>query len=248
MLEPIKAEKLYNIIIRRITDLINEEKLEPGDKLPSERELAVTLCVSRASVRQAIAALSAKGLLIMRQGDGTYVSDQKDDGNPLELFGRYLAGTQIDPGEILEVRIMVECEAARLCAIRADEEHLLYVQGLLERKRIAEKRGDAIAVMNKELHSAIAIGAQNKALLRIMDVVWDIMSSNMWPLLKREGDNRQKQIELHLDQHEEIVAAICARDGEKAYQAMYRHLINIEEEMDTLINKSIPSQKIKLTV
>jgi GntR family transcriptional repressor for pyruvate dehydrogenase complex len=220
--------------MRRITELIDEEKLEPGDKLPSERKLASALSVSRASVRQAIAALAAQGVVLIRQGDGTYVRPRKD--HSLELFGKFLAGFQINPDEILEMRLMVECEAARLCALRADDAHLGRLQNLLERRRFAEHREDSISIMNRDIHSAIAEGAGNKALNVIMDVIWDIMDGNMWPLLKREGDNRQEQIELHLDQHEEIVGAIRGRDGGKAYEAMARHLQNIEQEMESIIN------------
>jgi GntR family transcriptional repressor for pyruvate dehydrogenase complex len=235
MLEPIKTEKIYNIIMRQITALINEQGLEPGDKLPSERELAAALSVSRSSVRQAIAALSAKGVVAMRHGDGTYVSSPEEEEKTVELFGRYLAGAQIDPNEILEVRLMVECESARLCAIRASADQLSALQALLERTRYAEGRSADLETMNRDLHSAIAEGARNKALNRIMDVVWEIMGSNMWPLLKSQSNNREQQIELHLDQHEEIVAAICARDQAAASTAMRRHLTSIEQEMYTLI-------------
>lgn len=237
MLEPIKTEKIYNIIMRQITNLIDEQQLEPGDKLPSERELAAALSVSRSSVRQAIAALSAKGLLSMRHGDGTYVTSPEEEENTVELFGRYLAGAQINPNDILEVRIMVECESARLCAQRATDEQLAKLKTLLERRRMSDGRKDELEIMNRDLHTAIAEGAQNKALLRIMDVVWEIMGSNMWPLLKSQSNNRERQIELHLDQHEQIVAAICARDQASSYKAMHRHLANIEKEMELIISR-----------
>lgn len=236
MLEPIKTEKIYNIIMRQITKLIEEQRLSPGDKLPSERELAAALSVSRSSVRQALAALSAKGMLSMRQGDGTYVANLEESGNTVELFVRYLAGEQINPDEIVEVRIMVECESARLCALRASDEQLAELRNLLERRRIAENRADALEVMNQDLHTAIAVGAHNKALLRIIDAVWDIMSSNMWPWFKSQSNDREQQIKLHLDQHEEIVAAICSRDPRAARSAMRHHLTSIEKEMATIIS------------
>jgi GntR family transcriptional repressor for pyruvate dehydrogenase complex len=236
MLKPIKTEKLYNVIMRRITEFIREQKLESGDKLPPERELAIALSVSRASVRQAITALAAQGIITMRHGDGNYIS--KTDGNGLlELFGHFLAGVQINPDEILEVRLMLECEAARLCALRADDKHLTVLRNLLERNRMQNGQEDSLSNMNKDLHSAIINGANNSALLRIMDVVWDIMGGNMWPLLKNESNNRKRQIELHLDQHEQIVEAICARDEKKAYQEMHNHLATIEKEMDSIVKR-----------
>ena len=243
VLEPIKTEKLYNVIMRRITELIKEQKLEFGDRLPPERELALALSVSRASVRQAIAALAAQGIISIRHGDGNYISDTK--GHTLELFGHFLAGSQINPNEILEVRIMLECEAARLCTLRADDAQLASLQSLLERKRMQNGTDDSLSSMNKDLHNAIANGANNSALLRIMDVLWDIMGSNMWPLLKNESNNRKKQIELHLDQHERIVEAICAGDEKRAHREMYEHLTTIETEMNSIVNKSSPQKRKK---
>jgi GntR family transcriptional repressor for pyruvate dehydrogenase complex len=234
MLKPIKTEKLYNVIMRCITELIKEQKLEYGDKLPPERELAMALSVSRASVRQAITALAAQGIVTMRHGDGNYISKIDKNGS-LEIFAHFLAGAQINPDEILEVRIMLECESTRLCTLRADDKHLIVLQNLLERNRIRNGQEDSLSKMNKDLHSAIAGGARNSALLRIMDVVWDIMGGNMWPLLKNESNNRKRQIELHLDQHEQIVEAICSRDEKKACQEMYNHLVTIEKEMDSMI-------------
>jgi GntR family transcriptional repressor for pyruvate dehydrogenase complex len=236
MLKPIKTEKLYNVIMRRITEFIKEQKLESGDKLPPERELAIALSVSRASVRQAITALAAQGIVTMRHGDGNYISQTGGNGL-LELFGHFLAGAQINPDEILEVRLMLECEAARLCALRADDKHLAVLRNLLERNRIQNGQEDSLSNMNKDLHSAIASGANNSALLRIMDAVWDIMGSNMWPLLKNESNNRKRRIELHLDQHEQIVEAICDRDEKQAYGEMYNHLATIEKEMDCIVKK-----------
>ena len=243
MLEPIKTEKLYNIIMRRITEFIKEQKLELGDRLPPERELAAALSVSRVSVRQALTALAAQGIISVRHGDGNYISDVSNNRHTLELFGHYLAGSQINPDEILEVRIMLECETARLCALRADEDQLALLQDLLERKRMQNGKTDSLSNMNKDLHRAIAIGANNSALLHIMDVLWDMMGNNMWPLLKKESSDREKQIEQHLDQHEKIVNAICTRNGQAAYDEMHNHLDTIEKDIDTMVGELLAETK-----
>lgn len=230
MLEPIKTEKLYKVIMRCISKLIDEQKLMPGDKLPSERELALALSVSRASVRQAITALSAKGLLVMRQGDGTYVSDSgAEKGHILELFGEFLVKKQIDPDDILESRILVECEAARLCANRVTDEQCLKIRAIHELKIKSDPDGTGENVqLNKDLHYAIVKGAQNQILLMFMEVLWHSMEDNMWPLLKKESLSKYEQKQSHDRQHEAIVNAICAHDGDGAYKAMYRHLTSIK--------------------
>jgi GntR family transcriptional repressor for pyruvate dehydrogenase complex len=236
ILEPIRTEKLYNVIMRRITDLINEQKLEPGDRLPPERELAAALSVSRASVRQAITALSAKGILVMRQGDGNYVSNPQEKGSPLELFSRYLADSQIDPDEILEVRILVECEAVRFSALRASDAQIANMWDIIEQKKLADRQRNSVNInFNKALHFAIAEGAQNKALLSIIEMIWDFMGSNLWPLLKQESASQPNQRNLHWIHHEEIVKAITNRDPELAGKAMYNHLITIKGGIDDLM-------------
>jgi GntR family transcriptional repressor for pyruvate dehydrogenase complex len=234
MLEPIKTEKLYHIIMRRITDFIDKKQLGPGDRLPPERELAEALSVSRASIRQALTALATQGIVIMRQGDGTYVSKPDGEGHTLELFSKFLASSQINPDEIMEVRMLVECEAARFCAIRADRAQLEKIRDILDRKRIADEQGENLN-LNQSLHFAIAEGAQNKALLKITQVIWEIMESNMWPLLKQETTSRYQQRDLHHLQHEEIVGALYAHDGDRAYKAMYTHLLSIKQDMDDFI-------------
>jgi GntR family transcriptional repressor for pyruvate dehydrogenase complex len=236
MLRPIKTEKLYNIIIRRIFELISDEKLGPGDRLPSERELALALSVSRASVRQAITALSAKGVLVMRQGDGTYVSDPKSGKQSLELFSQVLAGSQIDPDEILEVRLIVECESARLCALRADDNHIKKMRDILDQKKVADKLEGGVKLdLNRKFHLAIAEGVQNKALLHITEALWEIMRSNMWPLIKNESKDRATQLKIHRMHHEEILNAVGTHDPERAFKAMYTHLTTIKNDVDEYI-------------
>jgi DNA-binding FadR family transcriptional regulator len=235
MLEPIKTEKLYKIIIRRISDLIEEQKLEPGDRLPSERELAAALSVSRASVRQAIAVLSSQGILVMRQGDGTFVADPEKDEHSLEILGKYLAGSQIDPDDILEVRLIVECEAAKLCAIRARKDQIIKIQEIFNKKNTV-KDGKENTDLNQDLHFAIVEGAQNKALSRIIETIWKLMSSNMWPLVKQESVVRHNEIDQHQRHHEQIVNAIVEHDSDGAYKAMYNHLMSIKEGVDDIIN------------
>jgi GntR family transcriptional repressor for pyruvate dehydrogenase complex len=237
VLEPIKTEKLYNIIMRRITDLINEESLGPGDRLPSERELALTLSVSRASVRQALTALAAKGVLVIRQGDGTYISDSQGGRHSLELLSQVLAGSQITPDEILEVRLMIECEAARLCALRADDNHIKKMEDILERKKIADQMaGEDKQNINREFHLSIAEGVQNMALLRITEALWELMRSNMWPLIKQESKGRAAQLLDHRIHHENILNAVRAHNGDQASRAMYNHLTSIKNDMDEYLN------------
>ena len=231
MFRPIKNEKIYMTVIRQVKGLIEDGQLAPGDRLPPERELAAMLSVSRASVRQAISALEAQGIVEIRHGDGTYILDPNEADGVIESFSRFLVEEQITPGEILETRKIVECESARLCAERASPEHFRRLEALLERRRREAGGGDSLADMNHELHTAIAEGSGNRGLIKVMEVLLQMMQLNMWPALKEMSERRQERINEHLDQHERIVEAIERRSGDDAYRWMRVHLETIEREM-----------------
>jgi len=110
-LQPIpSSQRLYVRVAERIADLINEGQVKPGDKLPSERDLAEMLKVSRPTVREAMIALEVSGVIEVRTGSGIYVAGKagkprhapKDDG--------------IGPFDLLEIRSIIEPEAAALAA------------------------------------------------------------------------------------------------------------------------------------
>jgi len=230
--EPIKSEKIYKMVMRQVRTLITEGDLSPGDRLPGERELSSLLTVSRASVRQAIAALEAQGIVTKRQGDGTFVVGRGGNADEvIESFSRFLAEEQINPTHILESRLVVECATTRFCAERAADEEINGLKALLERRRIAEGRKDSFAQMNRDLHIAIAQGSKNPALIKVMELLLEMMDLNMWPRLKQMSEEREKRVQKHLDQHEEIVDAIIRRDADGAYESMRNHLETIEREM-----------------
>lgn len=236
MLEPIKTKKIYTLIMQQIQDLIEGNQLKPGDRLPSERELATALSVSRASVRQAITALSTKGILSAQQGDGTYVTTPAMRSDALAELSQQLVEQQISPNEIIETRILIECECARLCALRATPEFCVKLEALLEHNR--EKLGTSgpLEQMNTDLHNMIALGAKNNALLRIMSDVWALMNENMWYFLKNKSNDRTAEIEKHLRQHVEIVEAIKANNPQLAQEKMREHLSDIDSSLTELIS------------
>jgi GntR family transcriptional repressor for pyruvate dehydrogenase complex len=237
VLKTIKTDKIYQIIMDEISSIIDESSLKSGDKLPSEREIAARLSVSRASVRQAISALVAKGVLIVKQGDGTYVADTMANNNKslLEELSISLANQQISPVEIAEVRLFIECETSRQCAIRANEEICNRLKKIVAKYANYDSKKDSLFNMNQDLHFTIAEGAGNSVLEMMMKSVLELMNGNMWKWAKQQGaKNNEYSFEFHHNQHREIVEAIIRHDPEAASQAMYDHLVNIGEEMTML--------------
>lgn len=231
MLKPIKTDRLYMLIMEQIEDLIDEENLKPGDRLPSERKIANSLSVSRTSVRQAITALAERGLLTIQQGSGAYIADPDEKHKVVEELSRNLAMQQINPIQITEARLLFECEAARLCALNADVACCNKLRSLLDRRRISENRAASYDDMNRDLHLAIAEGSGNVVYYILMQDLLVLMKENMWKFAKSKSTSRLEILNLHLDQHEAIVEAICRHDADLAKQIMYEHLADIDNEM-----------------
>jgi DNA-binding FadR family transcriptional regulator len=242
MLKPIHTEKIYKLIIDQIRSLIDENQLQPGDKLPSEREIAAALSVSRTSVRHAIATLVAKGLLSVQQGGGTFIAEPKrqiiDKQTLLEELCWNLAEQQISPVEISQSRLLLEVETVRLCALNADEATCTKLTDLLERNRIARGEAENYESFNRDFHMAVAEGSGNIVYLLLMKTILQLMQYNMWPWAKTKTNDRNQFLEKHLDQHEAIVQAIVNHDPESASAVMQDHLSVIEDEMKTLFEQS----------
>ncbi len=238
--KPIKNEKIYKMVVEQVKLLITNGDLAPGDRLPPERELATMLNVSRASVRQAISALEILGVIKIKQGEGTYISDDAPQEVLLESFSRILVREQIDPLEILETRRMVECFAARLCAERITPEYLKAMFELLEENQLRRQSDKSTSEMNRAFHMAIAVGTGNSGIIRVMEVVMQLIGENMWPVLKNNSHLKNpERLERHLQQHIEIYHAIAQRDGLQAEAKMKEHLDTIQSEFeaDLAINK-----------
>ena len=119
-LTPIEvSERLYVRVARRIADLVARGEVQPGDKLPSERDLAEMLKVSRPTIREAMIALEVSGLIEVRTGSGIYVRAHPDPS--LDL----VRDDGIGPFDILELRLMVEPDAAALAAERMTDAQII---------------------------------------------------------------------------------------------------------------------------
>ncbi len=228
--EPVKNEKLYKMVVSQVKALIADGKLAPGDRLPPERELAGLLSVSRASLRQALSAMEALGILERRQGDGTYVTTASDEVDVIASFSENLVSRQLTPLEILEARIVVECPVARMCAERATDDEIRIIGERLERHRLKVGKSASLEEMNRDFHLAVAEGAHSACVLRLAQGLYEMMETNLWPTLKTLVEQDEQRTEHHLDQHEKIFGCIRSRRPAEAEEAMRKHLQTIEHE------------------
>ena len=154
-------------IANRLVAMISERALRPGDRLPPERELAVTMGVSRASLREALRALSLIGVTEMRQGAGNYVASL-DPATLMRPLGLVLALSDAGFDELFEARKLVEPKLAALAAERATDEEIARLAECAEASVQGIGDDDAFMRADLELHGIIAAAARNEILERVV--------------------------------------------------------------------------------
>ena len=230
LLEPVNRSRIYEHIVEQIHALIREGRWAPGDQIPPERELAERFRVSRTSVREALRALEMQGIIDSRQGGGTFVRTADRETLVPPLAAAILRG-QRELAEVLEVRELIEPGIARLAAVRATDEHVSELEGLLESQRacIAEQR--SFVEEDTAFHYTLARAADNHILLRLHNVILDLLRESRQSYL-----HVPERPQMSLRGHEAILRAIKARDGDAAYRASLAHITEVRDGILRALN------------
>ena len=220
--EVIRRNKVYEEVAKQIERLILQ-KLQPGDKLPSERELAEVLQVSRSSIRDAIRSLELMGLVEPRQGAGTIVRELSAESlvNP---FANALKRRQELVSELLDFRKMLEPPLAARAATHASPDEISEMEEILQRQEGTLSHGEAAIAEDAEFHYSIALASGNSIVLKVLDILMDLLRDTRERSLQLKG-----RPERSLAGHRRILAAIKRHDAEAAKNAMRRHIEDVEE-------------------
>lgn len=221
MFTPVKNQKVYEIVIEQIKEMIKTGKLKKGDKLPPERELVEELKVSRTSIREALRSLEILGLIESRHGEGNFIKKNFND-SLLEPISLMFMLQESKPEEILELRMVLETETVMLAAERIDDEKLKEINIIIDKFRNTtdEKLNTELDV---EFHYKIAEASKNLLLINILSatsVLIDTFIANARYRIIEKEEN--KAILLH--QHEGIYRALLSHDPQKASSEMRIHL------------------------
>jgi len=220
-LETISRNKVYAEVAKQLQDRIVGE-LKPGDMLPSERELVQMLGVSRSSVRDAIRSLQLMGLLEPRQGVGTIVRDPSAAPVTGPIAGVLLQKRKAI-AELLDFRKMLEPPLARRAALHASPEQISGMEEIVCRQEAKLQAGKIAVDEDSKFHYRIAAAAENDVVLKIVDILMDLLRKTREQSLQTEG-RQQKS----LAGHRRILEALKRRDPVAAEAAMHRHLSEIE--------------------
>jgi GntR family transcriptional repressor for pyruvate dehydrogenase complex len=221
--ETVRKVRRYEQVAEQIRRLIGSGALKPGDLLPPERELAEKLGVGRSSVRDAVRTLEVMGILEPQQGHGTVVRDLSADALVVPLAS-VLQHKRVLVTELLDVRRMIEPGLAARAAKNATADEVRYMAAVLERHEAKLRLGEEAVDEDSEFHYAIALAARNAVVLRVLDVLMDLLRESRSRSLQVPGRPKRS-----FDGHRRILRAIQKRDAKAAEAAVHQHLQEIEE-------------------
>jgi DNA-binding FadR family transcriptional regulator len=197
-------------------------RLSPGDRLPTERELAHLLRLPRTAIRRSLAKLEAAGRIARHVGRGTYLT--QGPGEPLTPLA-----SATSPAEIMEVRLMLEPQIAALAASCATSAEFGHVRDCFAACEAAGTH-EAFEAADAAFHRAIAASTHNEFLFRIFEVVNEVRNEPLWGSLKRRSFTIERRRAYEHD-HRAIGAALEQRDAEAARSLMRTHIIRVRDNM-----------------
>ena len=213
-----EKKRVYEEIVSTIMDQIKDGTLRPGSKLPSERQLADKYHASRTAVREALHTLSSLGYIESRVGDGTFVREVTLD-NLLRPFSDVLSRDRKLIRDVLDVRIILESESARLAAANASEQNC---RNMLRSNMAMQKevdKGKSGVEKDAQFHQELAASSGNGAIMQILTMCEDLLSTSARYSLNRPGRAQEA-----VDDHRKIVDAILRHDPDAAMLEMKQHL------------------------
>ncbi|WP_434614650.1 FCD domain-containing protein [Tabrizicola sp. M-4] len=245
----VQTEKLSQSVVRQIELLILRGILRPGERLPSERELAERMDVSRPSLREAIADLQDRGLLATRPNAGVYVADVLGSAfSPalVELFARHDEAVF----DYLAFRRDMEGLAAERAARLGSDTDLRVIAAILEKMEAAHGKRDPSdeAALDAQFHMAIIEASHNVVMLHMMRSMFDLLRQGVFYNRQMMFKARTTR-EALLDQHRTINAALQARDPAAARAAVEAHLGFVEtalsEQFRAERNEAVARQRLE---
>ncbi|GAB2800145.1 FadR/GntR family transcriptional regulator [Streptomyces daliensis] len=214
-LRPVTRSRLYEQVVAQLREHAEAAGLKRGDRLPSERELAERLGVSRASIKQAIVVLEVQGLVEIRHGGGTYLLKNSLSAEPVAT----LVDRRRRLPDVLDAREALEAKLAELAALRRTDEDLAGIDAALETMRAEVEGEEAGEEGDRLFHAAVTAAAHSDLLAEFMREIAEQIAESRHESLQQPGRPAQS-----LTQHTRIAEAIRAQDPDTAVAAMREHL------------------------
>lgn len=218
-----KRESTVDMVIEKIRELLLSRRLKPGDRLPTEMELAKHLAASRGSVREAMKILESFGVVDIRRGDGTYVS-QSMSRNLFDHLLFQLIASDTDKRKLIELRELIETGIIRIVIANASDADLDHLRDVHSRMEAMRARGETdarvFAQCDIDFHHALGEATHNELIEKIYRFTMELFADS----IARTHEASADAGEYALDIHRTILDSIAERDLELAQRAIQRSL------------------------
>jgi GntR family transcriptional repressor for pyruvate dehydrogenase complex len=221
-----KRDLLYEQVADRIQQMIVQEALHPGDRLPGERDLAERMSVSRSVIREAMRVLKVRGLIEVRSGSGTYVQEL-GLGDVSAPIGLLLSMRQVPEryGNLLEVRCTLEVAIAGVAARRATAKDVATMEAAIAASEASVADGEQFIGHDLAFHAALAVATHNELYSVLLAPIADLSFEFRMTTYRYDAEGTVNGARVH---HRRILDRIKARDPEGAREAMRAHLDQAE--------------------
>ena len=216
---PIQKKSLSDEIVVQIKEIIADGRLKPNQKLPTEQELCKAFSVGRTTVREALMALTALGL-VKRNKHNSYVTDVAE--HPLREFYLQLMTDHYDVSQLYEARLMLEGLVARLACQRVSEEQLQQLEAL--NRQMQSDDVEEYIRADIAYHNLIMLAADNRVLYEMYQVIRLLLEKSQREIAQQEEVRATSRA-----QHREIWEALKKRDGDAAMSRMNQHIRSMIE-------------------
>lgn len=229
-------QTLSDRVAETVLERIISKRLQPGDRLPSERALGEQFGVSRTVVREAVRSLVARGVIEVRSGSGLRVAQIRSEAVS-DFMSLYLRGRgTLDYGKVQEVRETIELRIVQLACERATTQDLDTLRAAHARMERAVHDFEEASAADVEFHRTIAKITHNELFLVMLDSIGDILAD----VRRRATLGIKGRTHKALNHHHTILERILARDASGAEAAMRAHLDDVSKAMAKLSTDSGP--------
>jgi DNA-binding FadR family transcriptional regulator len=227
--------KRADLAHRALEELLRSGRLPAQSRLPSERELAQQLSVSRTALRAGLQRLEAEGRIWRHVGQGTFVGQRPV--LPPKKLSFITANT--GPAEVLEARLAIEPQIARLAALRASELQINEMRSLVQKGRAAAEPA-TWELWDGQFHRALCLSTGNRLLLSIFDSFNAMRRQETWSKLRRKALTVER-MQHYAVQHLKIVEAVNGRDAALAEAIMRAHVEEVAHNLLATSASSLPA-------
>jgi GntR family transcriptional repressor for pyruvate dehydrogenase complex len=214
-IRPVARPRLYEVIVEQLCKHMADRDMQPGERLPPERELAAQLGVSRASLSQALVALEVQGILSVRHGDGAVLIRRPVGDAAIRALREHADRLP----EVIEAREALEVKLAELAAERRSESEMAAIDDALAIMESEITEGERGVSGDERFHAAITAAAHSPLLARLMGEIAELVRET-----RIESLSQSERPRASLEGHRRIADAVRRQDRVAAGQAMAEHI------------------------